>query len=73
VVTVGNDCRRQVRFTLNRIRSCDWVNCRIGRLLRDTVPPTPNKPFIGNFYLVAKPQKFKDSPLEKVLKENFDI
>jgi len=42
-------------------------------MLRDTVPPTLNKPYIGNFYLVAKPHKYKDSPLEKVLKGNFDI
>jgi len=64
---------RQVRFTLNRIRTSDWVNCRVGPLLRGTAPPAPNKPYIGNFHLVAKPHKFRDSPLEKVLKEDFDI
>jgi len=49
------------------------VNCRVGPLLRGTAPPAPNKPYIGNFHLVAKPHKFRDSPLEKVLKEDFDI
>jgi hypothetical protein len=93
----------QVRFTLNRIRTCDWMNGRQsmhfntqqsasggsssssnhGSAAEAADQSTSsnalssvrnvNKPYIGNFYLVAKPQKFKDSPHEKLLKDTFEI
>lgn len=52
----------QVRYTINRVRCSDWLRLSDG-----------DKPYIGNFYLVSTPRKFKDSPQEHAMKESFGI
>jgi serine/threonine protein kinase len=71
----------EVRYSLNRIACCDWINGRPGPMLRSATSAqlqkqssaASGKPFIGNFYLIAKPQKYRDSPQEKALKDTFGI
>lgn len=75
----------QVRYSINRVRCSDWmtrphraavvanINSGGTGTGTDCGAAAADKPYIGNFYLVAQPQKRKDGDRERLLKEAFGI